>query len=1217
MIARRWALAGVLLCGLWGMGAANAQQCVTVSNVDVAATQNFDSLSNVAGSTTNALDLPGWSLIEAGGGARDNEQYAVDTGGSNTGDTYSYGAAGASDRALGSLRSGTLVPAYGACYTNNTGAAIQSLDIAYNGEQWRLGTAGRADQLDFQYSLDATSLATGAWTNVDALDFASPVTTGSVGARDGNAAGNRTSIGGSITGLSIPNGATFWVRWNDADASGADDGLAVDDFSLTARGQGGGGLPTVTIADVQAAEGNAGTTTFEFTVSLNTAATAPVSVAYATADGTATTADNDYVAASGTLTIPAGSSSATISVLVNGDATVEPDETFVVNLSAPVGAIITDAQGVGTIVNDDVSVVAIHAIQGAGGSSPLAGQGVTTRGIVTARKFNGFYLQAPEAEYDADPATSEGVFVYTGAAPPAQAAVGNLVQVSGNVVEYRPANSTDPGTLTEITGPGVSLLGTGQALPAPVALTLTFPDPAGAYDQLERVEGMRVSAASVTVVAATGGSKNESNATGSSDGKFGVVVTGHARPFREPGIRAPDNAPGGGSIPPIPRWDGNPEGFAVDSDALGAAGSGFNLSAGAVVANLVGTLDYADRTYIVDAGLTEVTQGPAASAARAPEADEFTYASYNLERFFDASNDPAIGEPVLTPVAFSNRLAKASLGIRNYLHAPDILGVVEVENLSTLQALAARVSSDAIAAGQPDPLYVAYLQEGNDVGGIDVGFLVKTAPVATGTPRVAVQEVQQLGKDFTWTEPGGGSSLLNDRPPLQLDAVVHFADGSAFPLTAIQVHQRSLNDAEADNATGARVRAKRQRQAEYLAEQIDALQDADPSRRILVGGDFNAFEFNDGLVDAMGVVTGLPSPDNATAVPGDGADLVSEDLLNLYVEEPEDQRYSFEFDGSVQSLDHILVNQALAASAGAVGLDHARINADFPEIARTDATTVTRLADHDPAIAYFSLASADLSITASAAPASVEPGASVTFTATVANGGPGSAASPGVGFAFDAELPGLAVTAPAGWSCDAPTIGAGTTQVACSGTTLASGATAAFSLVASAPASEAGGNIALSASVEVQTFDPNLANNNAAASVSVSDAGLVLSITGPATVPASQFNVDYVLQLRNTAQRAAGQPRLVIDGNTLASTAAITAPAGWTCVKQQNGGPRSVTITCSAASLAAGAVANFGLRVNARPTPANRQITVSGVAASTLAGDNLGDNSASFTTEVR
>lgn len=194
--------------------------------------QNFDALSNTAGTTTNVLSISGWYLNETGGGARDNEQYAVDAGASNTGDTYSYGAAGATERALGSLRSGTLVSVFGASFTNNTGITLTSITITYTGEQWRLGTASRTDQLDFSFSSDATSLTTGIWTDANGLDFVSPVTT-TVGAKDGNATGNRTAITSTINGLSIPNGATVWIRWSDADASSADDGLAIDDFTIS------------------------------------------------------------------------------------------------------------------------------------------------------------------------------------------------------------------------------------------------------------------------------------------------------------------------------------------------------------------------------------------------------------------------------------------------------------------------------------------------------------------------------------------------------------------------------------------------------------------------------------------------------------------------------------------------------------------------------------------------------------------------------------------------------------------------------------------------------------------------------------------------------------------------------------------------------------------------------------------------------------------------
>jgi len=87
--------------------------------------------------------------------------------------------------------------------------------------------------VDFQYSINATSLITGTWVDADTLDFTTPDLVAPTGAKNGNAALDRTAISATISGLNIANGATFWIRWTDFNASGADDGLAVDDFFLT------------------------------------------------------------------------------------------------------------------------------------------------------------------------------------------------------------------------------------------------------------------------------------------------------------------------------------------------------------------------------------------------------------------------------------------------------------------------------------------------------------------------------------------------------------------------------------------------------------------------------------------------------------------------------------------------------------------------------------------------------------------------------------------------------------------------------------------------------------------------------------------------------------------------------------------------------------------------------------------------------------------------
>jgi uncharacterized repeat protein (TIGR01451 family) len=260
------------LLSLLGIGAQSPvlAQCVSLTTAGSAVSQSFDTLANTG--TTNNLTITGWFLTESGGGARDNEQYGADTGGSNTGDTYSYGGAAATDRALGGLQAGTLIPIFGACFTNNTGVTLTSLRVDYTGEQWRLGTISRTDQIDFQYSTNATSLVSGGWADVNALDFIAPFTA-TAGARDGNAAANRTALTHTIPALSIANGATFWIRWTDFNASGADDGLAVDDFSLTP-----GADPCAAVS-------------FPYTLPNNAPATLITAITCANANGTADVID--------------------------------------------------------------------------------------------------------------------------------------------------------------------------------------------------------------------------------------------------------------------------------------------------------------------------------------------------------------------------------------------------------------------------------------------------------------------------------------------------------------------------------------------------------------------------------------------------------------------------------------------------------------------------------------------------------------------------------------------------------------------------------------------------------------------------------------------------------------------------------------------------------------------------------------------------------------
>ena len=633
---------------------------ISLTTSGVPYTQDFNTLAN----TSTSMVVPnGWDFAETSTNA--NTSYSADTGSTNGGETYSYGSTASTDRAFGMLQSANLLSTIGASFTNNTGGTISSLAINYTGEEWRLGTISRTDRIDFQYSTNATSLSTGTWIDVDALDFTTPVTI-TVGAKDGNAAANRTAISNTISSLALASGSTFWIRWTDFNASGSDDGLSADDFSLTPTIA---VVPTLNINDVTQAETNAGTTTFSFTASLT--AVAPVggvTFNIATADGTAMQ-PGDYTQKSLTSqTIPAGSSTYTFNVLVNGDTTPEPNETFFVNVSNIVGATAGDTQGLGTITNDDIAITPINNIQGSGTTSPLSGS-VTTTGIVTGLKSNGFFLQTPDANIDADPNTSEGIFVFTSSAPPAAAVIGNSVQVTGTIQEFIPSSDPFSPPLTELTSPTVTLLSTGNPLPASINITAgettQASETTNPLDTLEEFEGMRVTVASLTVSGPTQGIITEPAATVASTGVFLGVVTGVSRPFREPGIAISDPLPSG-APGTIPRFDENPERIRVDSDAQPGTAA-LDVAAGTIITTITGPLDFGFRTYTIDPdAATPPTVGvqPGSVPAPAPNADEVTVASFNMERFFDTTDDPGTSDPVLTVAAFNRRVAKASLVVR-------------------------------------------------------------------------------------------------------------------------------------------------------------------------------------------------------------------------------------------------------------------------------------------------------------------------------------------------------------------------------------------------------------------------------------------------------------------------------------------------------------------------------------------------------------------------
>jgi len=689
--------------------------------------------------------------------------------------------------------------------------------------------------------------------------------------------------------------------------------------------------PALSINDVTQAETNAGTTTFTFTVSLNSPALAGgVTFDIATQDGTAQdgnpgSEDTDYVAKTELgRTITAGNTTASFTVTVNGDTTPESNETFFVNVTNVVGATVNDAQGLGTITNDDITATAIHTIQGNGSTSPLNGSLVSTTGVVTLLKSNGFFLQEPDATNDADPNTSEGIFVFTSSAP--TVAVGDGVSVSGTVMEFGTTTLFGvTGTNTEI-GNVTAVIVNSSGIPLPAFITLTAadlsPTALPSHPQFEKYEDMRVSAPLKTVAP--------------NDSFFDVytVLSSVARPFREVGMEISATIPSDpSSTANIPRWDENPERISVDTN--GRAGStGLALTSNVSLGTVTGPLDFAFGEYHL---IPEVDPTPSANMSAVPLPTplptEFTVACFNIENFANGAT----------------QRQKAARAIRQIMRYPDIIGHEEIGSLAGLQALSNEISSQAIAAGEPDPLYAAFLQ---GTGAQNVGFLVKTTRVSVGS--VTEEPAGTYLDPITNTQ-----MLMHDRPPLVLRATVDPSGPNPIPVIIVVNHPRSFIDIADDPSppgVGKRVRAKRKAQAESIAALLQNLQTNNPGNSIMTIGDFNAFQFNDGYTDPIATIKGTPTADDQLVVDA-SPDVVNPDFFNLSDLLAPTERYSFVFAGTPQVLDQIIVNRNALARFTRNFVAH--FDADFPDTPASafvnDASRPEGASDHDAPVAYFNL----------------------------------------------------------------------------------------------------------------------------------------------------------------------------------------------------------------------------------------------------------------------
>ncbi len=365
-----------------------------------------------------ASGLGGWTFAKYDGTGT-VALFRVDAGTGTSGAIYSYGTGTAPDRALGSLASGTTISRFGTTLINSTGLPISEFTLSYTGEEWRGGTG--TNVLAVEYALDATDINTGTFVAAPALSFHAPTAT--TGALVGNNAPNRTAVSATVTGLTWAPGQTLVLRWTDVNDGGNDDGLAIDDLSLSTPVATGAILPSVV-----------------YTTPANGKANIPVNSPVSLTFNEAVNFTSSAVTVTGDVSGPhaVAVTGGPVSYTVTPTTSFAEGETVTLTVAA---AQVTDATTGSVHPGGDFTMsfetfssspLPIHKIQGSGTASAYAGYAVTVQGIVVgsfqgAGQIGGYYIEEPDALQDANPATSEGIYVFDNTN---SVAVGDLVTVT-------------------------------------------------------------------------------------------------------------------------------------------------------------------------------------------------------------------------------------------------------------------------------------------------------------------------------------------------------------------------------------------------------------------------------------------------------------------------------------------------------------------------------------------------------------------------------------------------------------------------------------------------------------------------------------------------------------------------------------------------------------------------------------------------------------------